>query len=288
MCKIPNVEGQHVDKAFAKVEKDGCGIPIDQPLWTGDNKSYPGCSRKGQAGIVLMEEPFPGKELKHGRLTLTTCPKIVKGKPAVHLVYAVPQGVSWNSGDTAGIAEAISSLQGWYLSQVGKTFSIATGTPILCRLPYPASEYLVNTWDKVFTDVQPCANATFSSKHADWIVYAAVDHTCNTAGPVGEGEPGLTILGIQDLNGLVGAPVSECGESFDYPVNRWIGGLGHELGHTFGLPHPPGCDAGLSTCDYNALMWAGYVDYPNTYLRQDEITPLLSSPYFWKTTADGH
>ncbi len=286
-CTVPNVEGIHVGKAFKKVEKAGCGVPVDQPLWTGDDKSYPGCMKKRNAGEVLAEQPFPGKRLKHGRLVLTTCPKIVRGKPAVHVVYAVPQGVSWNSGDTAGIAEAISSLQGWYLGQVGKTFSIAAGAPLKCRLPYAASEYAVDTWNKVLTDIQPCANATFSSKHADWIVYAAVDHKCNAAGPIGEGEPGLTILGQTDLNGLIGAPVTECGQSFDYPVTRWIGGLGHELGHTFGLPHPPGCDQGLPSCDTNALMWLGYINYPNTYLRQDEITPLRKSPYFWKTTADG-
>lgn len=287
VCKVPNVEGLHVGTAFTKVEKAGCGIPIDQPLWTGDNTSYPGCSRKGHAGEVLSEEPFPGKTLKHGRLTLSTCPKLVKGKPKVHLVYAVPAGVEVNPNEVGAISNAITSLQSWYLSQVGKTFSIANATPEICHLPSAASEYLVNTWDKLLTDVQPCANVTFSSKHADWLVYAAVDHTCNAAGPIGEGEAGLAILGIQDLNGLIGQPVSECGQSFDYPPSRWIGGAGHELGHSFGLPHPPGCDAGKPTCDYNALMWAGYVNYPNTYLRPDEITSLLKSPYFWKTAADG-
>jgi hypothetical protein len=86
---------------------------------------------------------------------------------------------------------------------------------------------------------------------------------------------------------VFGGPVSECGESFDFPVGRYIGGLGHELGHTFGLPHPPGCDDGLPTCDENALMWAGYVSYPDTYLRDDEKQMLLKSPYFWRTTATG-
>lgn len=287
-CKVPNVEGMHLGKAFAKAEKDGCGIPIDQPLWTGDNKSYPGCSRKGQAGIVLAEDPFPGKKLKHGQLTLVTCPKIVKGPPRIHLVYAVPQGVAFNPDDKTALGNAAVSLQSWYLGQVGKTFSIASVKPTLCHLPSPASEYLVNTWAKIFTDIQPCANITYASKHADWIVYAAVDHTCNAPGPIGEGTAGLDILGIQDLNELVGLPVSECGESFDYPPSRYVGGLGHEMGHSFGLPHPPGCDQGQPTCDYDALMWAGYASYPDTYLRPDEITPLLKSPYFWKTTADGH
>jgi hypothetical protein len=284
--KVPNLVNLPIAKAMTKAEKAGCGVPEDQPWWTGDNKTVRGCGHITKSGSVVSQVPFAGKRLKHGRIVLTTCPIVVHGKPKVHVVYAVPAGATWNQDDIAAIGGALASLQGWYLGQVGKTFSY---TPtLLCKLPYSASHYLVNTWNKLFTDIQPCANVTSSSKHADWVVYADVDHKCHSAGPIGEGEAGLTFLGVEDLSGLIGGPVSECGQSFDYPPTRYIGGLGHEMGHTFGLPHPPGCDAGLPKCDTNALMWLGYVSYPDTYLRQDEITPLRKSPHFWKTTADGH
>jgi hypothetical protein len=56
---------------------------------------------------------------------------------------------------------------------------------------------------------------------------------------------------------------------------RWVGGLGHELGHAFGLPHPAACDAGLSGCPGNAaLMWTGYAVYPNTALLADDKAAL--------------
>lgn len=284
-AKVPNLIDLSIGKAIAKAEQAGCGVPEDQPWWTGDNETVPGCRHASKAGLVLMQVPFAGKALRKGRVVLTTCPHLVRGKPKVHVVYAVPAGATWNHDDAAMIGTAVSSLQSWYLGQVGKTFSIAPA--ILCKLPYPDSAYGVDTWDKLLTDIQPCANVTFSSKHADWVVYAAVDHTCGAAGPIGEGEPGLTFLGMDDLHGLIGEPVNVCGNSYDFPPSRYIGGLGHEMGHTFGLPHPPGCDQGLNTCDSNALMWLGYVNYPNTYLRPDEITPLQHSPYFWKTTADG-
>jgi hypothetical protein len=284
--KVPNLVNLPIAKAMTKAEDAGCGVPVDQPWWTGDNKTVRGCGRVSKPGDVTMQVPFAGKALKGGRIVLTTCPFVARGKPKVHVVYAVPAGQTWNQDDVTAIGGALSSLQGWYLSQVGKTFSY---TPtLLCQLPYPAGEYRSNTWDKLLADIQPCANVTFSSQHADWVVYADVNHTCNKPGSIGEGEAGLTFLGVQDLNGLIGQPVSECGQNFDYPPSRYIGGLGHEMGHTFGLPHPPGCDQGQPSCDTNALMWLGYVSYPNTYLRPDEIKPLLKSPYFWKTTADGH
>jgi hypothetical protein len=66
---------------------------------------------------------------------------------------------------------------------------------------------------------------------------------------------------------------------YTQPVTRYIGGAGHELGHALGLPHPPGCEAGLATCDQNALMWAGYAAYPNTYFRADEKALLRASPF---------
>ncbi|WP_419863169.1 hypothetical protein [Candidatus Poriferisodalis sp.] len=63
------------------------------------------------------------------------------------------------------------------------------------------------------------------------------------------------------------------------PANRWIGGAGHELAHALYVPHPPGCDEGESDCDTWALTWAGYVNYPHTYLRDDEKALLLESSF---------
>ena len=73
------------------------------------------------------------------------------------------------------------------------------------------------------------------------------------------------------------APVAHNSAAFG--IGRWIGGGGHELGHALGLPHPPGCEARLLTCDRNALMWTGYAAWPNTYLREDEKAVLLAAQF---------
>jgi hypothetical protein len=277
------VIGLSLAKARTALRHAQCQAPDVNRVPAETGTSTLTCGTQGQIGQVFQQRPAAGTAARHGLVHVSYCVR----PPQVHLVYAVPTGDTWNPGDKSGIANAIRSLQSWYFDQVGKTFSIANAHQQLCQLPHAASHYLVDTWDKIFNDLQPCAKVTYTGASKDWIVYADVDHTCNTDGPIGEGTDGLTILGVQDLSGLIGGPVSECGESFDFPVGRYIGGLGHELGHTFGLPHPPGCDDGLPTCDENALMWAGYVSYPDTYLRDDEKQMLLKSPYFWRTTATG-
>lgn len=211
--------------------------------------------------------------------------KVPAAPLAVHVIYATPTDKPVRPAYEQAIKNAIVLLQAWYLGQVGKTFAIASPTPKICHLPHRADYYLVNTWDKISQDLQPCAPVTYapqSTAEAVWIVYADVDHTCNTPGPIGEGGPGLTILGVQDLDGLTGAHVRECGQSFVYPVGRYIGGLGHELAHGFGLPHPPGCDKGLPTCAKNqyVVLWLGYVTWPDTYLNEAERGSLRKDRFF--------
>ena len=86
---------------------------------------------------------------------------------------------------------------------------------------------------------------------------------------------------VTTLTGLVIPETHEAGGSPPRGSHGWIGGLAHELGHAFGLPHPPGCDEGWNGCDADALMWAGYAyDYPDTYLTEADKLTLLGSPFF--------
>jgi len=60
-------------------------------------------------------------------------------------------------------------------------------------------------------------------------------------------------------------------------VCRWVGGLGHELGHTFDLAHPIPCPGGSAD---GALMCLGYITYPDTYLLPEDKEILEASPFF--------
>ena len=62
-------------------------------------------------------------------------------------------------------------------------------------------------------------------------------------------------------------------------LGRWWGGLAHELVHAFHVPHPPGCDEGLDTCDFDALMMFGYAVYPDTYFTESGKAILIQSRF---------
>ncbi len=202
--------------------------------------------------------------------------------PTVRLLYAVPQDRAFRGDYASAVASAFADVRGWYASQMGgPTFTLFRPDPEYCRLPEAADYYLSDTWTKTMTGAQTCLSVSYDSPDFRWAIYADVEHACDAPGRIGAASRGVTILGHGDLEGLIGNTViSDCGRVFNLPVERYIGGAAHELGHTFGLPHPPGCSEGQTACEDAALMWLGYTLYPYTYLREAEKEVLRASPFF--------
>ena len=77
-----------------------------------------------------------------------------------------------------------------------------------------------------------------------------------------------TLIGLANKEGNT----NHCG--YQRTQVSYLGGTAHELAHAFGLDHPPGCDDGLPTCDWDALMHLGYNNYPDTYFTEMDIERL--------------
>ena len=211
---------------------------------------------------------------------------------AVRVLYAVPSDREFRSDYSQAIRRAMEHVRWWYQQQLdGLTFSLASPIPEKCRMSQPHDFYARYSWHRVLDGVQHCAPVEGYTSETVWVIYPDVDTECSPTGSAGDGRdgygelgrggPGLAMLGGGDLEGLAEpGDYIYCGEGpYPGPLGRWIGGLAHELGHALGLPHPPGCDEGLASCDREALMHLGYVTYPATYLRDDDKATLRASPF---------
>jgi hypothetical protein len=192
--------------------------------------------------------------------------------PTVHFVYFIPSDYSRNDSYFNALNKAASNLQDFYGQQLGledgKSFTYVVEHKVS---PNPSYYYNESAqWDyyqRTLADGFSLTGGKFNDPNNRWIFV--------NAAPTGPGQAiggtsGIAVLDGKDLAGLAG-------EGDEPNVGRFIGGLGHELGHAFTLPHPPYCP-GDETCN-NDLMYMGYSIYPNNVrLNAEAKKTLLESP----------
>ena len=239
----------------------------------------------------LSHDPLPHPFFEQSSLLrLRSCATLAQATvdKSVRIIYAVGSDRAFQSASLLGMRRAATDLQAWLATQLGGK-TILLNSPIVetCVLPRPAAYYAGDSYNKVLADVTVCVPAKWNDPNFRWVIYAEVDEICNV-GNLGKGGSGTTIMGHGDIAGLGGQRTYTgiCGDTYIFGFDRWTGGLGHELGHALGLAHPPGCDQSptASSCDSNALMWAGFYNFPNTYLRPDDKAILANSPFILATT----
>ena len=187
-------------------------------------------------------------------------------------------------------------LQNFYESQlgIGNKFSLQSPIVEIYQTTHPASYYPTHQsspgseqagwfYQNVVSDGFQLTGGGFNDPNNRWIFYIDSDIACTQY--IGANS-GVAVLASNDLRGLTGQQyVPNCpnGPVDNGPPSRWIGGLGHELAHTFLVPHPAGCDAGNcigGTFAGNSLMWTGFIIYPNTYFLPCDRQALLSTGFF--------
>jgi hypothetical protein len=222
----------------------------------------------------------------------------------VRIIYLVPSDKTVRSDYIEAIKNAILNVQSFYQSQLNNQSEFVLDQPIVqvVQSGHNSSWYSTNNpgngvsfagwyWENSTADALSLANGAFNDPNNRWLIYNDADQACvnqsqNSSQYLGALN-GVALMPANDLRGLTGQTnVPPCGINPDNGgVNRWIGGLGHELGHTLGLPHPDGCDNGNcaeGSLAFNSLMYVGYAIYPNTYFIISHKNILLQSSFLYQ------
>jgi hypothetical protein len=200
----------------------------------------------------------------------------------VRLIYLVPSDVSPRAAFSNAASNAIRNLQSWYTVQMtGMTFALSVPIVETIVTDHTATWYANNQngvdrvawfWNNVTSDGFSKTCGSFDDPLHIWVFY--VDATPDKDQMQG-GTNGVAVLSRNDVEGLLGL-TSES-------VCRWIGGLGHELGHAFGLDHPSFCESGKldsNAAECQSLMFLGYQNYGGTLLTLEDKNRLSMSPFF--------
>lgn len=192
-----------------------------------------------------------------------------KAGPEVRMVYLVPADRPFRPDYAIAMENAIRHVQVWYHEEMdGKTFNLHKRVVEVYRTPHTAQYYATNPagsfpnlwfFFNAIADAFALTGGIFDDPNNRWIFYLDADTAC---GQLVGAALGVALVPANDLRGLVGEEnVPACvGEPPDVAgLCRWVGGLAHLLGLTFGLPHPDPCPGGSAD---NTLMCLGYITYP--------------------------
>ena len=205
----------------------------------------------------------------------------MSSQPVVRVVNFVPADRDERPEFVTATGAAIAHVQRWFWERMGngKTFRLHEQIVEVSHLGHDSRWYVDNRvdadrtpwfWQNVLHDGFAAMGAGFHDPQNRWVFYIDAENEPDQA--VG-GTAGVALLPQHDLLGLIGRNIFP-GED---AVCRWVGGLGHELGHAFELPHPPGYESGAFD---RSLMGHGFRAYPDTFLNPQDIQRLNASPFF--------
>lgn len=190
----------------------------------------------------------------------------------VRFVYLVSSDRTVNPAYTEAIEQAAREMQAWMAGQLGgRTFALHAPVVTIVQSEQTAMWFTQhpNGSDKAsygfrntLDEMRKQPDFKLRRDGYIWVIYS------DGPGDSGRAFPGFAYLPEDDLLGLVGKHPSQKNPK------RWVAGMGHELGHALGLPHPQDTET-----YYQALMWAGFYNPDKAYLTTADKKILLANTY---------
>jgi hypothetical protein len=216
-------------------------------------------------GVACTGSATPGPTASP-TVTPTSAPQTPPSR-TVRAYWLKPTDVAYDQRYVDGIANVLREAQRYYRQELGKTFTLNNPVVEVVNGDHPRSWY-ENTpngnecyWWVVFNMQQELLRKlALRAPDSRWINVGEISAEAPCSG--GGGGGGWVILSGHDADGAAGLNGS---------MNRWYGGMVHELGHAFGLPD--------STSTDGTPMSASFYSYPNTHFSQAQKDRLLNGPY---------
>ncbi len=186
----------------------------------------------------------------------------------VRVFWLKPSDVGLDQRYPDGITAVMQESQRYYQQEFGATFTLNNPTVEVVEGEHPRSWY-ENTpnggeeyWWVVFNMQQELLRRFgLSSPDSRWLCVGEISaEKTNVSG--GGGGSGWVILSGHDADGAAG---------INGPMNRWYGGMVHELGHALGLPDSSFTDG--------TPMSASFYDYPNCHFNQQQKDGIRNGRY---------
>ncbi|MEV4117171.1 cellulose binding domain-containing protein [Nonomuraea sp. NPDC049695] len=277
--------GQTVSQAWnAGVTQSGSAVTASNVSWNGSlatgastsfgfNGTWNNSSNPVPTSFTVNGVTCTGSVTPTPTVTPTppTSPTPTPGTPppsrTVRVYWLKPSDVAYDQRYPDGITKVMQEAQRFFKQELGKTFTLNSPVVEVVNGDHPRSWYenTPNCGEKYWwavCNMQEELRRKFGLGAPDsrWLNVGEVSAEGDGAG--GGGGNGWVILSGHDADGAAG---------INGPMNRWYGGMVHELGHAFGLPDATSTDG---TC-----MSASLYDYPNCHFSQSQKDSMLRGSY---------
>ncbi|WP_433222651.1 cellulose binding domain-containing protein [Dactylosporangium sp. CS-047395] len=188
----------------------------------------------------------------------------------VRVFWLKPTDVAFDQRYPDGIAAVMREAQRYYKQELGRTFTLNATVVEVVNGEHDRNWYINTNCDPngdrywcVVGNMHQELMRRFGIANPDsrWLCVGEI--SAEDPGKSGGGaSPGWVTLSGHDADG---------GAGLNGPMNRWYGGMVHELGHGFGLPDSSSTDG--------TPMSASFYSYPNTHFSQAQKTAILNGRY---------